>query len=1341
MGTKIPEEDRPAKPKNDTLNRVRRELEEAREREARLRSILDRSLDAAYRRDLAAGNYDYIGPAIQEITGFPPNEFCALTLAEAFARIHPDDLQTVQQQVKQARSGARTAVEYRFKRKDGEFRWLSDCFTIIDGPNGQPQYLLGGVRDITERKRTEEALVRAKEEWERTFDSVPDMIAIIDSQYHILRANEAMAQRLGLEPEQCIGLRCYEAMHGLSRPPEFCPHVKTLKDGLQHSEEVHEERLGGDFLVSTTPLADEDGQTVGAVHVARDITERKKAEEALRKSESNLTAAQRIAHIGSWEWDTVEDTAHWSPETFRIFGVVPGTLEGHRQNFLDMIHREDRARVDQALSDAVNGIKEYDLEYRIVLPDKTEKTIHALAEVIRTEDGRPILMRGTVQDITERKRMEVALKTSEERSRLAFKAAHSGSFDWDAKTDTNLWSDELLGLYGMRKEEFGRRYEDWVECLVPEDREAGTAAVNHSLETGDFSEVFRIRRRDTGEVRWIDGRAQVFFDADGKPNRMVGINVDITDHKRAEEALRRSEARLRRFFDSGIVGVVCWTIDGKITDANDKFLEMVDYTRDDLNAGSINWGEMTPAEYRHLDEYALGELKSTGVDTPYEKEYVRKDGGRVPIIIGAAMLDEPPGEGIAFVLDISERKRAEEELRESRAKLDAALSSMTDAVFVSDADGNFIDFNDAFATFYKFRGKEECRKTFAEYPAILDVFLPDGTPAPLDMWVVPRSLRGEAATAAEYTLRRKDTGETWVGSYSFGPIRDEGGAIVGSVVVARDITERKEVERKLQESEGMLARAQQMAHVGHWERDMSSTKIRWSDEIYRIFGLEPQECEVDPSSFFEFIHPEDRASLEKEIGDAIEGVRPHNQVFRIVRPDGSIRWAHGKGEVTRTSDGRPVRIFGTILDITERKQMEDELRRSRDELELRVRERTTELREAHERLVTETKERENLEEHLRQAQKMEAVGTLAGGIAHDFNNMLAIIIGNAELAHEDMEGNEGPSGNIEQILKASKRARDLVKQILTFSRRTETGRNPLKLTPLVKETFKLLRGTLPSTIRMNLKVQTKMDTIIADPSQIQQVLMNLATNAAHAMREGGGVFTVGISDVAVRDDSLPDAEMQPRTYVKLTVRDTGTGIEKEVLPRIFEPFFTTKEVGKGTGMGLAVVYGIVKSHGGAITVDSKPGKGSTFNVFLPSAEGQAKEQQEEEADVPYGKERILLVDDEPELVAVVTNTLERLGYHVTSALNGSEAWDMFRKDNYAYDLVITDQIMPDLTGIDLAKRMLEMRKDLPIILFTGYSEAVSPEKAKQAGISEFLMKPVVKKELAEIVRRVLEGEA
>lgn len=424
-------------------------------------------------------------------------------------------------------------------------------------------------------------------------------------------------------------------------------------------------------------------------------------------------------------------------------------------------------------------------------------------------------------------------------------------------------------------------------------------------------------------------------------------------------------------------------------------------------------------------------------------------------------------------------------------------------------------------------------------------------------------------------------------------------------------------------------------------------------------------------------------------------------------------------------------------EIAERVRVEEELRQSKEQLEKRVRERTGELNEAYEKLKEEAAEREKTEAQLRQAHKLEAVGTLAGGIAHDFNNMLAVIIGNAEMAYEDIE-DEGAKRSVKRILDASMRSRELVKQILTFSRKNEKSGRPVKIAQLVGETYALLRSSLPTTIRMELKSHVSDDIIVkADPSQIQQVIVNLANNAAHAMRETGGSLTVSISAVT-GPNSLFYEDLQPGRYVKIVVKDTGVGIPAEIRRRIFEPFFTTKKQGEGTGMGLAVVYGIVKGYGGTIEVESEVGEGSRFTVLLPEADSAPMREESGEALSCRNREHVLLVDDEPGVVETMAALLGNLGCRVTTFLRSPEALKAFRKAPEGFDLVITDQTMPEMTGLALANKLIAIRKDVPIVLCTGYSETVSPEKAQKAGIREFVMKPVTKRELALTIQRALE---
>ena len=384
----------------------------------------------------------------------------------------------------------------------------------------------------------------------------------------------------------------------------------------------------------------------------------------------------------------------------------------------------------------------------------------------------------------------------------------------------------------------------------------------------------------------------------------------------------------------------------------------------------------------------------------------------------------------------------------------------------------------------------------------------------------------------------------------------------------------------------------------------------------------------------------------------------------------------------------------------------------------------------------------NVEEQLRQSQKMEAIGTLAGGIAHDFNNILAAILGFTELAIDDVSDRPEVERNLHNILKSSMRAKELVKQILAFSRKTAHERSPTSLTPLIRETVQLLKASIPATIQIVSTLRATSDTVLAAPVEVQQILMNLATNASLAMEEKGGALEIDLVDIDFAPDSpVLEPDVMPGEYVQLVVKDTGVGMSPDVMKRAFEPFFTTRVRGKGTGMGLAVVYGIVKNLQGMITVESEAGKGSTFRVSLPKIKTGVKEEQTLAAQTPGGKESILFVDDEEMLAEWGQAMLERLGYAVTALTDSTEALKLFSSDPSRFDLVITDQTMPKLTGLNLARKLLEVQNNIPIIICTGHSDGVSPEKAREVGIKEFLIKPIGKQELATVVRSVLDTKS
>ncbi|MDY6950754.1 MAG: PAS domain S-box protein [Thermodesulfobacteriota bacterium] len=525
--------------------------------------------------------------------------------------------------------------------------------------------------------------------------------------------------------------------------------------------------------------------------------------------------------------------------------------------------------------------------------------------------------------------------------------------------------------------------------------------------------------------------------------------------------------------------------------------------------------------------------------------------------------------------------------------------------------------------------------------------------------------------------------------------------------IIRDISERKQAQERVGEQFGFLQKLMDAIPIPVFYKDSNGLYTGCNNAYAGFLGLAKEE--IVGRGVYD-IFAKEQADTYCRVEEKLFN-NPGTQCYetQMDHADGSRRHVSLSEATFLDRKGEVGGVIGAVIDITERKRAEEEKRRLGDEL--------------------------------RQAQKVEAIGTLAGGIAHDFNNILASIMGYGELALDDAPKGSPLDNNLQQIFQAGRRAKDLVNQILTFSRQGDEERRPVQMAPLINEALKLLRSSLPATVDIREQIETDLDNVLADPTQIHQIVMNLCANASHAMRKNGGILEVNLRQVEVDPDSIAEhSGITPGPYVRLTVSDTGHGMPRETLERIFEPYFTTKEKGEGTGMGLSVVHGIVRSYEGTITVYSEPGNGTTFNVYLPAIKGRVEAQQQARAPLPTGRECILFVDDEPPLADLGKQKLRRLGYEVTTRTSSVEALELYKAKPDAFDLVITDMTMPQMTGDRLASEMMKVRPDIPVILCTGYSTQISKEKAKGLGIRGFAMKPIVTRELAEMVRQVLDGK-
>ena len=761
----------------------------------------------------------------------------------------------------------------------------------------------------------------------------------------------------------------------------------------------------------------------------------------------------------------------------------------------------------------------------------------------------------------------------------------------------------------------------------------------------------------------------------------VRLKQEIGERTRYENSLGQSEARYKALFDNMNNGIAVYKAEN----------DGEDFTFIDFNKAGERIDNITKDKL--IDKSVLEAFPSVrdmGLFDVFQCVWRTGKSEQHPIsmyederIIGWRenfVYKLPSGEIVAIYSDETERKQAEETLKKSEEKYRTLFEAESDAIFIVDEEtADVLDANEAALQLYGYSRKEITALKAMDFSAE-----PEKTELAIR---VP----GKSFVPVRY--HRKKDGTVFVVEIASNDFELNGRRT--NVSAIRDITGRIRAEESLRESEEQLK-----AMMNH----LPAGIVMIDADTHKIVSANPGALQLIGA-------PEEKvvgSVCHRYICPAKEGECPITDLGQTV--DNSER-------ILLKADGQKIPILKSVCKIM--------LKGKEYLLETFI----------------DITDRKKLETQLQQSQRMESIGTLAGGIAHDFNNILFPIIGFAEMALDDMPAGSPVRENIIEILHGAKRAGDLVKQILAFSRQADQELRPLKVQFIIKEVLKLIRSSLPSTIEIKQYISNKCGFVLADATQIHQIAMNLMANAYHAMLDNGGRLEVTLKDVELEADDLKDFSMLPGAYVCLTVSDTGIGMEKIVMDRIFDPYFTTKEKDKSTGLGLSVVHGIVKSYKGEIRVYSEAGKGTTFHVYLPVIKSQV------EAEEPVtitpdqrGTEHVLLVDDEVPTVRMEKQMLERLGYHVTSRSSSVDALEAFRAAPDKFDLVITDMTMPNMTGVQLSQKLLETRPDIPIIICTGFSENIDDEKAKAAGIRGYVMKPIVKSELAKKIREVLDQE-
>jgi PAS domain S-box-containing protein len=789
--------------------------------------------------------------------------------------------------------------------------------------------------------------------------------------------------------------------------------------------------------------------------------------------------------------------------------------------------------------------------------------------------------------------------------------------------------------------------------------------------------------------------------------RAVREAEERTHRKRAETELVRREKYFRTLTEHSLDILTILNAEGVFQYNSPSLKTVLGYEPKDV-AGQNLFALVHPEDLPGVQKTFQHALENPGVVITCEFRCRGEDGSWCHLeVVGQNQLDDPEIAGVVLnSRDISDRKRAEQDVREGEKQYRLIFEGSPTPMWVTDLDTlRFLEVNDATLQHYDYSrdeflamGSHDIRSSgeterYLKYINEVIKLHPEGGVGRAGLW-----------------RHQKKNGENIDVEIKWSKITFRGRAAI--LIMAHDVTERKRAAEALEKSEASLAAAQRIAHLGSWEldlkdlTDMSGNELRWSDETYRIFGYEPRQVPVTADFFYQTVHPDDRQRIAAALAEALQKKDIYDVEHRISLPTGEERYVRERAETVMDSSGKPVQMRGIVMDITERRQ---------------------------------------LGEQLRQSQKMEAIGQLAGGVAHDFNNILTVIHGHASLLLVDKTITKNAARSAQQITQAAERAAGLTRQLLTFSRRQVMQPRRLDLNEVVSNMTMMLGRILGEDIALQLNYWPEPAFIKADASMMEQVLLNLVVNARDAMPKGG--------QLAIKIASLKTGP-NPRTYpsearagefVCLNVSDTGCGINPENLRRIFEPFFTTKDVGKGTGLGLATVYGIINQHQGWIEVDSEVGKGSSFRVFLPLAgEDVAAGDQKKAlpATVRGGNETILVVEDEAAVRELVCRVLGSHGYKILEAETGVAALEIWRENKKRIDLLLTDLVMPDrLNGRELAETLRAERPKLKVIFTSGYSaDVVGKDFVLQRGL-HYLQKPYDPQKLAVTVRECLDGNS